>query len=252
MADSRNDFISFSDPPSSKNLLIRGDFNCHNPLWDSRGTFDPREKGIFDWFIFTDLLPTNDLLLRSLHFCPFLLLGSATRPPDFLTVPLSALSRLIERFPFYIYKKIVGTTLLFILMCIVLLQRGAHLFFLQLHSLLFWHWVQKIWVQSSTSLALTWIFSFPSLIYPDLCIPFFPFGSLYLLFSSTRWQNHSFHLISSTLSLSPSVSQTCLSASFYPIYSSFLSPTSFSLLARPISVLAGLLLIKFFIVLSPF
>ena len=57
-------------------------------------------------------------------------------------------------------------------------------------------------MQPSTSLALTWIFSFPSLIYPNLCIPFFPFGNLYLLFSSTRWQNHSFHLISSTLSLS--------------------------------------------------
>ena len=50
---------SFS--PSSKNLFILGDFNCHHPLWDSRGTSDPHREEVFDWVISSDLIPINDL-----------------------------------------------------------------------------------------------------------------------------------------------------------------------------------------------
>ena len=46
--------------PCSRNLFILGDFNCHHPLWDSRGTFDPRREEVFDWVISSDLLPLND------------------------------------------------------------------------------------------------------------------------------------------------------------------------------------------------
>ena len=36
--DDTTDFFSPSILPSSKNLFILGDFNCHHPLWDSRDT----------------------------------------------------------------------------------------------------------------------------------------------------------------------------------------------------------------------
>ena len=46
--------------PSSRNLFILGDFNCHHPFWDSRGTSDPRGEEVFNWVISSDLLPLND------------------------------------------------------------------------------------------------------------------------------------------------------------------------------------------------
>ena len=39
--DGRTDSFSPSILPSSRNLFILGDFNCHHPLWDSRVTSDP-------------------------------------------------------------------------------------------------------------------------------------------------------------------------------------------------------------------
>ena len=39
--DARTDSFSPSIHPSTRNLFILGDFNCHQPLWDSRGTSDP-------------------------------------------------------------------------------------------------------------------------------------------------------------------------------------------------------------------
>ena len=45
---------------SSRNLFILGDFDCHHPLWDSRGTSDPRGEEVFDWVISSDLLLLND------------------------------------------------------------------------------------------------------------------------------------------------------------------------------------------------
>ena len=54
------------------------------------------------------------------------------------------------------------------------------------------------------------------------------------------------------LFLSPPASQSCLNASFYPVYSSFWNLIPFSLSARPVSALDGLHLIKFCTFLSPF
>ena len=39
--DGRTDSFSPTILPSSRNLFILGDFNCHHPLWDSKGTSDP-------------------------------------------------------------------------------------------------------------------------------------------------------------------------------------------------------------------
>ena len=58
--DGRTDSFSPSILPSSRNLFILGNFNCHHPLWDSRGTSDPRGEEVFDWVISSDLLPLND------------------------------------------------------------------------------------------------------------------------------------------------------------------------------------------------
>ena len=35
-------------------------FNCHHPLWDSKGTSDPCGEEVFYWVISSDLLPLND------------------------------------------------------------------------------------------------------------------------------------------------------------------------------------------------
>ena len=65
-------------------------------------------------------------------------------------------------------------------------------------------------------------------------------------------KNLSTLLLPSGLSLSPPAYQSCLNASFYPVYSSFWNLIPFSLPARPVSALFGLHSIKFFIFLSPF
>ena len=58
--DGRTDSFSPSILPFSRNLFILGDFNCHHPLWDSRGTSDLRGEEVFDWVISSDLLLLND------------------------------------------------------------------------------------------------------------------------------------------------------------------------------------------------
>ena len=58
--DGRTDSFSPSILPSSRNLFILGDFNCHHPFWDSRVNSDPCRKEVFDWVISSDLLPLND------------------------------------------------------------------------------------------------------------------------------------------------------------------------------------------------
>ena len=63
----------------------------------------------------------------------------------------------------------------------------------------------------------------------------------------TRWESLSTLLLPSALSLSPPAYQSCLNASFYPVYSSFWNQIPFSLPARPVSALNVLHSIKFFI-----
>ena len=58
--DSRTDSFSPSILSSSRNLFILGDFNCHHPLWNSRGTFDLHGEEVFDWIISSGFLPLND------------------------------------------------------------------------------------------------------------------------------------------------------------------------------------------------
>ena len=71
---------------------------------------------------------------------------------------------------------------------------------------------------SNTFLALARIFIFTSSISPELCIPFLSFGRHLLLFPFTRWECLSTLMLPSGLSLSTPASQSCLNASFYPVY----------------------------------
>ena len=68
--DGRTDSFCPSILPFSRNLFILGDFNCHHPIWDSRGTSDSCGEEVFDRVMSSDL-PLNDpdtptLLHRSL------------------------------------------------------------------------------------------------------------------------------------------------------------------------------------------
>ena len=58
--DSRTNSFSSSILPSARNLFILGDFNCHHPLWVSKGISDPRGEEVFDWVTSFDFLPLND------------------------------------------------------------------------------------------------------------------------------------------------------------------------------------------------
>ena len=60
LTDGRTDSFSPSILPSSRNLFVLGDVNCHQPLWDSIGTSDPHGEEVFHWVISSDLLPLND------------------------------------------------------------------------------------------------------------------------------------------------------------------------------------------------
>ena len=160
----RTDSFSPSILPSSRNLFILGDFNCHHPLWDSRGTSDPRGEEVFDWVISSDLLPLNDpntptLLHRSsgsrsspdISFAPSTLAFSCSwevlqdlgsdHLPILLSIPLSPVFRPNERPLPSIFRKLAGMALPPTLTLTVPLQRNTCLFLfpLQLLSLPLWH-----------------------------------------------------------------------------------------------------------------
>ena len=126
--DGRTDSFSPSILLSSRNLFILGDFNCHHPLWDSKGTSDPRGEEVFDWVISSDLLPLNDpdtstLLHRSsgsrsspdISFAPSTLALSCSwevlqnlgsdHLPILLSIPLSPVFRPNERPPSFSFQK---------------------------------------------------------------------------------------------------------------------------------------------------
>ena len=126
--DGRSDSFSPSILPSSRNLFILRNFNCHHPLWDSRGTSDPRGEKVFDWVISSDLLPLNDpdtltLLHRSsgsrsspdISFAPSILAFSCfwevlqdlgfDHLSILLSIPLSPVFCPNERPPFFNFQK---------------------------------------------------------------------------------------------------------------------------------------------------
>ena len=126
--DGRTDSFSPSILSSSRNLFSLGDFNCHHPLWNSRGTSDPCGEEVFDWVISSDLLHLNDpdtptILHRSsgscsspdISFVPSTLAFSCSwevlqdlgsdHLPILLSIPLSPVFRPNERPPSFNFQK---------------------------------------------------------------------------------------------------------------------------------------------------
>ena len=91
--DGRTDSFSPSILPSSRNLFILGDFNCHHPLWDSRGTSEPRREEVFDWIISSNLLPLNDPDTPTLLIAPLAVATLLTFPLLPLLLPFLAPGR---------------------------------------------------------------------------------------------------------------------------------------------------------------
>ena len=86
LTDSRTNFFSFFILPSPRNLFILGDFNCHHPLWDSKGTSNRYGEKVFDGVISSDLLSLNDSDIPTLFHCSS---GSCSPPRDVFFPPLS-------------------------------------------------------------------------------------------------------------------------------------------------------------------
>ena len=149
--DGRTDSLSPSILSSYRNLFILGDFNCHHPLWDSRGTSDLRGEKVFDWVISSDLLPLDDpdtptLPHRSsgsrsspdISFAPSTLAFSCSwevlqdlgsdHLPILLSIPLSPVFRPNERPLPSIFRNLAGMALPLTLTLTVLLQRNTRLF----------------------------------------------------------------------------------------------------------------------------
>ena len=158
LMNGRTNSFSPSILPSSKNVFILGDFNCHHSLWDSRGTSDSYQEKVFDWVISFDLLFLNDpdtpiLLYRfsgscsspDTSFAPSCLALSCSwevlqdlgsdHLPILLSVPLSLWPITQTTIPLpSIFRKLAGMGLPPTLTPTVLLQWNTHLFPLLLLS----------------------------------------------------------------------------------------------------------------------
>ena len=102
--DGRVDSFSPSILSSSRNPFILGDFNCHHPLWDSRGTSDPCGEEVFDWAISSDLLPLNDPDTPTLHHRSSAVALLWTSPLLLLLLPFLAPGRCFRTWVLTIYQ----------------------------------------------------------------------------------------------------------------------------------------------------
>ena len=120
----RTDSFSASNFSSSRNFCTLGDFNCHQPLWESKGTSDPRGKEVLDWIISFDFFHSITLTHQFFSIVPLavaalltsLLLPSllqyvapgkcfGTCLPIVLTVSYSPVFRPNERTPSFNFQK---------------------------------------------------------------------------------------------------------------------------------------------------
>ena len=147
--DGRTDSFSPSILSSTRNIFILVYFNCHHPLWDSRGTSDPRGEKVFDWVISSDLFPLNnpDTLTLLHSSSPDIFAPSFLAPErcfrtwvltayQFFYPSLSPWSFAPTSVPLpSTFRKLAGMTLTLT----VILQRNTCLFPLLLLSLPLWH-----------------------------------------------------------------------------------------------------------------
>ena len=99
--NSRTDSFSPSILYSSRNLFILGNVNCHRPLWDSKGSSEPRGEEVFDWVISSDLLPLNNPDISNL---PRRFSGSRYTPDVFFAPSSLALGRCFRTWVLITYQ----------------------------------------------------------------------------------------------------------------------------------------------------
>ena len=102
--DGRTDYFSPSILSSSRNLFILGDLNCHHPLWDSRGTSDPRREEVFDWVISSDLPLSMTLTHPPFSIAPLAVALPLTSPLLFPLLPSPAPGRCYRTWVLTIYQ----------------------------------------------------------------------------------------------------------------------------------------------------
>ena len=138
--NSRTDSFSLSILYSYRNLFILGNVNCHHPLWDSKGSSEPRGKEVFDWVIFSNLLPLDNpdiptlpLRFSGSRYSPDIFFASSflaiscswevfqdlgsDHLPILLTIPLSCYSAPANVTLTSIFRKLVGMTFYFDFHC---------------------------------------------------------------------------------------------------------------------------------------
>ena len=298
--DGRTDSFSPSILPSSRNLFILGDFNCHHPLWDSRGTSDPAGRK----YSTGSSLPTSSSSMTPTHppfsiaplavalllafsllplLLPFLAPGRCFRTsgsPYLSSSSLDFPNCSSPRESASVYAAYLRSH--FSVSQSKALRTRARGYLTQLrratcpvesHSSFCSPFSPAEFHAAASNLASSTAISPEKVAYPmlkhlprsgmDFLLLIFnlswslhsfpsPSGRHLLLFPYTRWENLSTFLLPYGLSLSPPAYQSCLNASFYPVFSSFWNLIPFFLPARPVSALDGLLSIKFFTFLSPF
>ena len=102
--DGRSDSFSPSILPSSRNLFILGDFNCHHPPWGSKVTSDPCGEEVFDWVISSDLLPSMTLTHPPFSIAPLAVASSLTSPMLPPLLPFLAPGRCYRTWVLTIYQ----------------------------------------------------------------------------------------------------------------------------------------------------
>ena len=156
--DGRTDSFSPSILPSSRNLFILGDFNCHHPLWDSRGTSDPVGRKYSTGSSPQTSSPSMTLTHPPFSIAPLAVAPLLTSPLLLLLLPFLALGRcfrtlVLTTYQFFylslslrsftptsaplpsIFRKLAGMTLPPTLTLPVLLQRNTRLFLFPLQLL---------------------------------------------------------------------------------------------------------------------
>ena len=102
--DGRTDSFYPSIFSSSRNLFILGDFNCHHPLWDSKGTSDPCGVEVFNKVISSDLLPSMTLTYSPFSIAPLAVALPLTSPLLPLLLPFLAPGRCNRTWVLTIYQ----------------------------------------------------------------------------------------------------------------------------------------------------
>ena len=148
LSDGRTDYFSLSILPSTRNLFILGDFNCHHPLWDSKKVLPTpvgRKYSTGSFLLTSSSMTLTFPLLSPLSLFPFP--GRCFRTWVLITyqyfyLPFSLWSFAPMSVPLpSIFRKLAGMALPPTLTLTVLPQKNTRLFLflLLLLSLPLWH-----------------------------------------------------------------------------------------------------------------